>query len=206
MDVPAELCKVHPPIRPYQTRTIRLHGANSAADSPLVCELYPADILHSKFEGLGVHAPPGEADYIAEYEALSYTWGSPEATETITCNDVDFPITENLFRALQALRPSRNTARHLWVDAICINQTDDNEKGEQVWHMLQIYQKATRVIAWLGTAHEDLVPAVAAASLFSPVVPEDVAESRIVYRGMCDLYMRPWFQRIWIQQEIFAAR
>jgi hypothetical protein len=99
MDVPTELCKVHPPISPYQTRIIRLHGDNGAADSPLGCNLFPPDILHPKFEGLGVRATLGEANYIVKYEAFSYTWGSSETTETITCNCVDFSITENLFQA-----------------------------------------------------------------------------------------------------------
>ncbi|KAH6684082.1 heterokaryon incompatibility protein-domain-containing protein [Halenospora varia] len=161
------MSKVYSPIKPYQTRLLRLHSDNDTPDAPLICDLYPADILHTKFEGLGVRAPLGEDDHIAEYEALSYAWGSPEKTKSITCNGVGFLLTVNPFQALQSLRFSRNATRYLWVDAICINQDDYDEKGVQVRHILQIYQKATKVIAWLGAAPEDLAHDLAAASLFS---------------------------------------
>jgi hypothetical protein len=86
-----------------------------------------------------------------EYEALSYVWGNPVfseridevSTRTVIC------IAENLSYALQALRyPDRS--RCLWVDAICINQAENEEKGHQVQHMGQIYERARMVVVWLG--------------------------------------------------------
>ena len=62
-----------------------------------------------------------------------------------------FNIRQNLFDALQRLRfPDR--PRQLWIDAICINQSDSVEKTEQVALMGQIYAHAIRVIVWLGKA------------------------------------------------------
>lgn len=54
-----------------------------------------------------------------------------------------------MFHALRRVRDHRK-ARHLWVDAICINQQDDVEKTSQVAAMGNIYESAARSIVWLG--------------------------------------------------------
>lgn len=184
-----------------------LHGDNGVSDSPLVSSLYTADILHPKFEGLGLRSPSDKVESVIEYDALSYSWGIGESAKIIICNGFEFPITENLFEALRALRHSQEQFRYLWVDAICINQSDDNEKGEQVWNMLEIYQKATRVIAWLSAAQEDIENVLVAASVVSlHLSPNKVLDFWSIHAGMSYLYTRPWFKRLWVQQEIFAAR
>ncbi|KAF2489180.1 HET-domain-containing protein [Lophium mytilinum] len=86
----------------------------------------------------------------AEYVALSYVWGLPNSrTKSITLNSHLFPITENLHEALLHLRKAKDR-RHLWIDAICINQSDAEEKTTQVQLMRHIYQKASAVVIWLG--------------------------------------------------------
>ena len=202
------------PITPYQTRILCLRGDHGAPDSLPVCDLYVADILHPKYEGLGVRSLNGENDDIKEYEALSYFWGSEGKAEVIVCNSVKFPISRTLFEAFRTLRKSQTQVRYLWVDAICINQSDDEEKSKQVWNMLQIYEKATRVIAWLGNAPSDMDNVLVAASSISPyttpshlrISSENVFDFWSICTGLTYLYTRPWFERIWVQQEIFAAR
>lgn len=204
------------PINSYQTRLIRLHDDNGVPNSDLICDLLTADILHPRFEGLGVRSGSNEGDSIVAYEALSYAWGSNDRTKTIKCNDIEFPITQNLWQALMALRlpqafePNVKQFRYLWVDAICINQNDNLERGEQVWNMLTIYGKAIRVIGWLGADHEDIEVMLNFAQLFG-IGENFVPFSRRidcgkVLKGLDDLYNRPWFSRIWVQQEIFASR
>lgn len=84
------------------------------------------------------------------YEALSYTWGSSSKGHVITSNGkYKVPVTNNLFQALNGLR-YRHQKRTLWVDALCINQNNALEKGEQVRKMGRIYEEAPRVIIWLG--------------------------------------------------------
>jgi heterokaryon incompatibility protein (HET) len=93
------------------------------------------------------------------------------------------------------------------VDAICINQNDDQEKSEQVWNMLLIFQKASRVIAWLGAAQEDVGNVLIMASSIAPHLSTDkIYDFWSIHRGLSYLYTRSWFKRIWVQQEIFAAR
>jgi hypothetical protein len=64
-----------------------------------------------------------------------------------------FLITNNLHSALLALRDF-SASRYLWIDAICINQTDVGEKNREVPRMMQIYQAADIVVVWLGEASE----------------------------------------------------
>jgi hypothetical protein len=97
------------------------------------------------------------------FEALSYRWGDPKANtpvyvrltayqgeeESDETPYLPWPVTCNLEQALRALRlPDRD--RLLWVDALCINQKDIVEKGQQVRIMAQIYQSCTRDLLWLG--------------------------------------------------------
>ena len=79
-----------------------------------------ADILHLNFAGIRVRVPSGEADYTVEYDALSDPWASGEMTATITCKNVNFPITGNLF---QALRIFWSSQRHILVNAVCTDST-----------------------------------------------------------------------------------
>ncbi|CAG8951517.1 hypothetical protein HYFRA_00007433 [Hymenoscyphus fraxineus] len=92
-------------------------------------------------------------DAIHEADALSYTWGLPPAMNIIFVNDEPFRIRNNLFNALLHLRrPSSGVM--LWVDAICINQSDIDERNHQVQRMADVFGRARRVLAWLGPETE----------------------------------------------------
>ncbi|KAN0110765.1 HET domain containing protein [Hyaloscypha variabilis] len=71
-------------------------------------------------------------DWINDYIALSYTWGS--------VNDV---------RTIHSLRLPNVTGR-IWVDSVCINQGDIDDRTNQVKRMTQIYRDASGVFIWLG--------------------------------------------------------
>lgn len=99
------------------------------------------------------------------YCALSYCWGDEPQDHRISINGKPFAVTRNLYNALQAERSFReephiwasvqSVPRTLWVDAICINQDDIEEKSVQVQRMNQIYRGATRILVWLGTEHDN---------------------------------------------------
>lgn len=83
------------------------------------------------------------------YNALSYTWGDAQRTKLITVSGKKMRITENLWNALQSMRhPTERQT--LWVDAICINQNDVEEKNQQVPLMAFTYSRAKEVWVWLG--------------------------------------------------------
>jgi hypothetical protein len=87
-----------------------------------------------------------------EYVALSYTWGDISKSQSIVLNGSIISITVNLFEALTHLR---NACDALWVDALCINQRDNEEKSWQVEQMRLVYQHASKAIIWLGPAADD---------------------------------------------------
>lgn len=116
-----------------------------------VVELFPG----STTEMLRLQLKVIPLDNIKEppnFEALSYCWGGTKNAAfpiTIRCNNQNLVIHNSLNIALCHLRyPDK--PRTIWADAICINQKDDDEKAEQVPLMRKIYEKANRVVIWLG--------------------------------------------------------
>ena len=89
------------------------------------------------------------------YEALSYCWGTEALTESIHLPSGTLAITKNLATGLRRLRYC-DRPRHLWVDAVCINQQDNEEKGHQVAFMSQIFRNAECVSVWLGEGNAEI--------------------------------------------------
>lgn len=87
------------------------------------------------------------------YDALSYRWGDIADPEIIHCNGVSFKVQRSLFQALSRIW-SKDPGLSIWVDAVCINQNNYAELSSQVQIMGTIYQRADRVIIWLGEADE----------------------------------------------------
>ena len=87
------------------------------------------------------------------YEAVSYVWGTSEHKPSIqiSCErgDSELEIPLNLEGALRRFRHPTST-RTLWTDSICINQSDLQERNQQVRLMGQVYRKASAVLIWLG--------------------------------------------------------
>jgi hypothetical protein len=94
-------------------------------------------------------------DLATEYEAISYTWGEHRLAFPLYIGDACVLVTKNLDRVLRRLRRP-TTTRALWADAVCINQTDNDEKSQQIPLMSKIFRGASRVLAWLdGGADEE---------------------------------------------------
>ncbi|KAK8249087.1 heterokaryon incompatibility protein-domain-containing protein [Phyllosticta capitalensis] len=95
----------------------------------------------------------------AQYSALSYVWGDAQNTKPITVDGQRKYVTANLETALRRLASnlskSEDERLDLWVDAICIDQANTDEKTLQVSMMDQIFNKATRTILWLGPSSRD---------------------------------------------------
>jgi hypothetical protein len=155
------------------------------------------------------------------YEALSYTWGDPSVTVPIFINGYTFQVTTNLASALRHLRDKRQD-RALWVDAICINQSDIAETREQVARMRDIYALADRAVAWLGPAADDSDFAMDILADHKTrnqrfyrwkvprVGPEDPYFASALfnrsYSALLSLFSRHWWRRAWIIQEVATQR
>lgn len=123
---------------------------NSSTEEPIACELQVATLDAAVKEH--------------QFSALSYVWGDAQVTRPIRVNGHVVNVTVNLQAALCQFRddppedlwkPTRWSG-WLWVDAICINQMDNEEKSHQVRLMGEVYCRATRVLSWLGTPREGL--------------------------------------------------
>jgi len=140
------------------------------------------------------------------YEALSYVWGHLDRRRSIILNDKHFPISENLHTALQHLR-SEVTNRTIWIDAICIDQTNKTERNGQVSIMGDIYKCARGVVNWLGPDTADTAVGIEALSyLFGKEditirPPWEKFTPEKLCAGLNDILKRDYFQRIWVVQE-----
>jgi hypothetical protein len=96
-------------------------------------------------------------DEANEYEALSYAWGTFEESELLPINldGKDEFITPNLHLALANLR-HKDRQRILWIDAVCIDQSNLSERNHQVSLMSSIYDNASLVVLWLGELTTDM--------------------------------------------------
>jgi hypothetical protein len=84
-----------------------------------------------------------------QYKALSYTWGNDNKFKPITVNGKRINVTENLWNALFHIRDAQRP-QNIWVDAICIEQSNNEEKSMQIPLMSFIYSRAQEVVVWLG--------------------------------------------------------
>jgi hypothetical protein len=149
------------------------------------------------------------------YEALSYTWGSNHLLRSIVLNDTPFHITRNLEIALRHLRLP-HTSRQVWIDAICINQDDDVERGEQIQLMRKIYTQAEQVLVWLGEASScsDIAMEFLEVGDGKPDTNEWFKDTIVkttqgLYTSQWEsvflLQTREYWRRTWIVQEITSA-
>ena len=90
------------------------------------------------------------------YEALSYVWGEPKFTRELILDGRSIHVTPNLETALRHLRLSHEE-RVLWIDAICVDQTNVDERRVQVGHMRKIYSHCSRDLCWLGPEDESVI-------------------------------------------------
>lgn len=131
------------------------------------------------------------------YEALSYVWGDPDHTVPIFIGEHRFRVTENLHAALLRLR-DRSVERILWVDAICINQADEQEKERQIQSMARIFGQANRVIVWLGKAGDSSERALEEIRVAASKSTNS-ANDETIRGSVLKLLQRRWFQRIWVR-------
>ncbi|KAE8399492.1 ankyrin repeat-containing domain protein [Aspergillus pseudonomiae] len=122
----------------------RLVRISPGFDGPLECFL--GDYTLSS----DIHRPCWSSSRYPHYKALSYTWGVSNRKSWILLNGATFPVTQDLYEALQQLRSSDYGYTLWWIDLICINQNDISERYQQVSMMKDIFSMASEVVVWLG--------------------------------------------------------
>lgn len=162
------------------------------------------------------------------YEALSYTWGSDPPSNFLWLHGCALAIRPNLEAALLSLRlPTQ--PRLLWVDAICINQGDVDERSRQVQYMRLVYKHAARVVVWIGVKSPGVGLAFELArrlvdlremveeqkrscSGVDPKAIQDLRDGILsdmppdTLGRMYQLIQRAYFTRVWCVQEVVASK
>jgi hypothetical protein len=176
------------------------------------------DPLAGRLELINVEAAPHP------YEALSYTWGTDPPSNYLWLQGCALPIRPNLETALRFLRLPRQ-ARLLWVDAVCINQGDVDERTRQVQYMRLVYKNAACALVWVGVKTPGVEDAFDMArrlreikerqkSSQAPLDKDTLVRLRDNYlhdmapgslARLNELYHRPYFKRVWCVQEVVAA-
>jgi hypothetical protein len=147
-----------------------------------------------------------------KYEALSYAWGDPIFNKSIKLAGAHFPVTTNLKVILRAMRHVTQE-RVLWIDAVCIDQHNIQERSHQVSRMNDIYSQAASVMIWLGEPRADAALAFDFLREFGRLhdeLPTSTDENRNTEQtamAVRSLLTRSWWTRIWTAQEwILAGR
>jgi hypothetical protein len=156
-----------------------------------------------------------------EYNAISYVWGAAPASVTVMCNNKPLAITPTALQMLQYLcqDQTKTVQSKIWIDAICINQEDADEKSTQIPLMRDIYSRAATVIVWMGPSTSETDSFFAEfqdvgkkskvwRSLFAadPDCRDPDKEERpcneAFWKGLSQLLNSEWFTRLWTFQEV----
>ena len=184
---PNEKLRYLPLYHPDEIRLVKVLPGSRI--SPVKCELQPVI--------LGSETP--------KYVALSYCWGDATNKTWINCNGQRLALTKDLLNAIRRLRRKDKTET-LWIDQVCINQEDLQERSDQVQLMRKIYEKATNVFIWLGDEADESNTAIKLIPrLLSTPHAEDDSLTAKEWRALKSLLSRPWFSRMWVLQELGVA-
>lgn len=203
------------PLKEKQIRVLEVYPGLES--DPVSCNLHLANL------GSGV-----------KYEAVSYSWGNGPSDRLIYINGGHFHVTANLEAALKVFRHEIvSNARHSsilddfnerlknvefndtykWIDALCINQEDNNERNDQIQLMRNIYSQSVRLVVWLGEEPEhndlaiDTVMGIVSSLRLSdnkvkPWLNQQSVPSLITKScALATIFLRPWFSRAWVLQE-----
>jgi hypothetical protein len=154
-----------------------------------------------------------------KYKALSYVWGASPASgggsaSLITVDGHGFPVSDNLLAALQHLRSIDGAQEALyWIDAVCINQGDVQERNHQVSLMRDIYAAAEQVVIWLGLADAESDAAFLAVNNWASTNDEKRKEGislRVLRQNHSFFFSLDsrftWLSRIWVLQEVAVSK
>lgn len=147
------------------------------------------------------------------FDALSYVWGDQSRTFIFICNNQELRIHHNLTEALPYLA-KRDSPRPIWIDALCINQKDEDEKASQIKFMYRVYRRAKQVWVWFGCATEQTQGAISLLPRLKYIL-ENMDENfrRPTFQSMglpssrdpvwdevIGLVCNDWFGRVWVVQ------
>lgn len=148
-----------------------------------------------------------------DFYALSYTWGSATFPHIILADDKVLSCTSNLHSALQHLR-RRSEDLVMWIDAICIDQSNLEERSQQVGIMRSIYQRASQVIVWLGPSSSQTEMAMKLIFKLRDhrqdrkYIKKKISDPKSLkgFEAIIKLFTLDYWYRAWVVQEVCSAK
>lgn len=170
-----------------------------------------------------------------DFIAISYVWGLGLKPYRLDTPEGAIWLTASCDSALRSVMPAEmasSSVVRIWVDAVCIDQSNSHEKAVQVRHMRDIFRSARRVYGWVGESEQDDGSALAMRALLQiraltlkemdnttpwpaglAPAPEEWTDSggippegHEVWPAMERFFSRDYFKRSWITQEVVMAR
>ena len=136
-----------------------------------------------------------------QYDCISYTWGSEVNSVAIRVSRIKILIRKNLHACLSRMR-TKDDVQPLWIDALCISQTDLVEKAAQVQRIGTTFSKAAKVRVWLGHPALPSTPWRALQRLWG-------SHGTAAFDSSAHLKMmvrHTYWNRTWIMQELALAQ
>lgn len=189
--------------------------------------------LHCNFRTVSLSSNP-------TFTAISYTWRTPlgprerisedalstQSNGKIVCNGFEVQVLDNLHHAMRQLWASYPRGTIFWADALCIDQSNVEERSAQVSAMSQIFRSASNVVIWLGPGTPSVSHALEFVEVMAGLTAEEVqsfalgnastdlisdnAKSKLTrkdyWEALEDFFSRSWFIRAWIVQETLLAQ
>ncbi|KIV88095.1 hypothetical protein PV10_09022 [Exophiala mesophila] len=163
-----------------------LQSDSSSTSEPLKCRI--RNVATDKAQG---------------YTALSYEWGSENATACVEINGKMMAIRPNLHNALCVMR--NHGHGDIWVDAICIDQETVDEVNSHMTIIKKIYQGADQVAAWLGPAADMsdwIMDELEKGTRVVDIAPIHRRPGSVEDTAVTKFLTRTYWQRVWIVQEV----
>lgn len=186
-------------------RAIRLR-TGPLASHMIECEMFTIE-FSDRYE-------PQFEDRPIEYEALSWSWGNDVPQYGIVVIEgqerYKLRVKRELALALKYLRKT-NKERILWIDAVCIDQNNFNERNHQVQMMAMIYTRAKKVCIWLGEDDDNtnmaihfIIHQIMHLDRFDSICKDEKNTDN--WQALLALMQRRWFRRRWVVQEVALSR
>jgi hypothetical protein len=172
------------------------------------------EALVGKFQSFSLDSPK-----LPNFQAISYTWGDPVYSNIIDIGGKSLPVLDSLYPFLRYVldQDTQGSRTWLWIDSLCINQKDDNEKSTQVPLMGKIFSIAQKTYVWLGEEANGSTQAIKflkwledafwneecqspTKQWLAKVAPRDGAYGKD-WEAVEKLFSRPWWTRVWTVQE-----
>ncbi|KAJ2987491.1 hypothetical protein NUW58_g4476 [Xylaria curta] len=184
-------------------------------------EIRVIDLLPGPFGDPSIHCRIRHVNVTkaaSTYDALSYRWGDSAPTQNIFCdeNNAQLQVPFNTYNAMRYLRDP-DKVRTVWIDAVCINQADTEEKNAQVQLMVFIYLCSSRTVVFLGNSTpgsrllfqylnqaDDEQRRYQQLGRENPIFHLEPPPQQII-RELELLFRMEWFSRIWVIQELYNA-